>query len=148
MSKSTLALKATITKRDQAAVNPDLKARLAELQQHQAADAAEVTAEPGKPDPEPSGKQLKREASALQFSFLTANRNRVVTVFTSNGVRLVGKLRQFDQYCLLLEGHDGADSLIFKSAISTIKRLPATSPESTADAGQTVDRAVVPAVQG
>jgi len=33
---------------------------------------------------------------------------------------LTGKVRQFDQYTLLLQQTDGIDSLIFKHAISTV----------------------------
>lgn len=141
-----LKLKSTVTKRD-VAVTPDLRVRLEELQQRQAeataepvaevtAPVAEVTAEPVKAKPpghvdpiaevtaEPpkSGKQLTREANALQWGFLSANRHRVVTVYTLNGVKLVGRLLQFDQYTLLLQGPDGADSLIFKHAVTSIKR--------------------------
>jgi RNA chaperone Hfq len=37
-----------------------------------------------------------------------------------NGIKLTGKLKQFDQYTLLLQDADGIDSLIFKHAISTL----------------------------
>ncbi len=115
MPQSQLKLKSSVTRRDAGAINPDLKVRLEELQQHQ---AAEVTAEPVKPDPEKPPKRF--DPHALQSAFLAANLNRVVTVFTLNGIKLVGRLRQFDQYCILLEGPDGANSLIFKHAISTM----------------------------
>lgn len=122
MPKPTLALKATVSKRgDQAAVNPDLKTRLAELQHHQAAEAADnatPAAEPVKPDPEKPPKRY--DPHALQSAFLAANLNRVVTVFTTHGIKLVGRLRQFDQYCILLEGPEGVSSLVFKHAISTM----------------------------
>lgn len=123
MPPSQLKLKSSVTRRAAAAVNPDLKARLTELQHHaaEAADNATPAAEPVKPDSGITEKSQKRyDPHALQSAFLTANRNRVVTVFTLNGVKLVGRLRQFDQYCILLEGPDGANSLIFKHAISTM----------------------------
>lgn len=121
MSEPAAKYRATVTKRTPAAVNPDLKARLAELQQHQAvelADNATPAAEPIKPDPEPPPQ--RHDPHALQSAFLTANLNRVLTVFTLNGVKLIGRLRQFDQYCILLEGPDGLNSLIFKHAVSTM----------------------------
>ena len=41
-------------------------------------------------------------------------------MYLVSGIKLSGKVRQFDQYMLLLQGADGLDSLIFKHAISTI----------------------------
>lgn len=55
------------------------------------------------------------------MAFLNTYVGKPVTVFLVNGIRLVGKLRQFDQFCLLLEGADGVSQLIFKHAISTIQ---------------------------
>jgi host factor-I protein len=46
--------------------------------------------------------------------------DRLVTVYLVNGIKLAGKVRQHDQYTLLLQGADGIDSLIFKHAISTV----------------------------
>jgi len=45
---------------------------------------------------------------------------------------LTGKVRQFDQYTLLLQQTDGIDSLIFKHAISTV--IPGV-PVMTRNAG-------------
>lgn len=71
-------------------------------------------------EPEKSGKDLKREAHALQSAFLVGNLGKPVAVFTINGIKLVGKLRQFDQFTLLIEGQDGISSLVFKHAITTV----------------------------
>ena len=46
--------------------------------------------------------------------------NQTITVYLVSGIKLTGKLRQHDQYTLLLQGADGIDSLIFKHAISTL----------------------------
>ena len=62
----------------------------------------------------------KRQPQELQTAFLTDMLDRMVTVYLVSGIKLTGKLRQFDQYTLLLQGADGIDSLIFKHATSTI----------------------------
>jgi len=60
----------------------------------------------------------------------TMRRDKVpVTIFLIGGVRLVGKIRGFDKYSVVLEANN-QDQLIFKHAISTITTVkPAmTSP--------------------
>lgn len=115
MPKSTLSLKATVTPRDQAAGTPDMKTRLAERQHHQAA----VSAEPGKvkPQQEPPPKQ---NPHALQNAFLADMLDRVVTIYLLNGVKVVGTLKQFDQYTLLLQGTNDP-LLVFKHALGTLQ---------------------------
>ena len=50
----------------------------------------------------------------------TMRRDKVpVTIFLIGGVRLVGKIRGFDKYSVVLESNN-QDQLIFKHAISTI----------------------------
>jgi host factor-I protein len=50
----------------------------------------------------------------------TLRRDKVaVTIFLIGGVRLVGKIRGFDKYSVVLESNQ-QDQLIFKHAISTI----------------------------
>ena len=81
------------------------------------------THQPGQatdPDDRPSQPPDKRQPQELQRVFLTDMQDRLVTVYLVNGIRLVGKVRQFDSYTLLLQDTDGRDSLIFKHAISTI----------------------------
>ena len=68
-------------------------------------------------NPQAPGQRQPRE---LQTVFLTDRLDRMVTVYLVSGIKLTGKLRQFDQYTLLLQGADGIDSLIFKHATSTI----------------------------
>ena len=46
--------------------------------------------------------------------------NQTITVYLVSGIKLTGKLKQHDQYTLLLQGADGVDLLIFKHATSTI----------------------------
>jgi host factor-I protein len=58
----------------------------------------------------------------LQDVFLNTLRKEhtPVAIFLINGIKLVGKIESFDQYMVLLKGHDQAPQAIFKHAISTI----------------------------
>lgn len=57
----------------------------------------------------------------LQDTFLEQARDkrRLVTVVVTNGYQMHGVITGSDQYTIVLEG-DGKQSLIYKSAISTI----------------------------
>ena len=57
----------------------------------------------------------------LQEAFLNhVRKNRTqVTVFLVNGVKLLGNITWFDNFCILLR-RDGHSQLVFKHAISTI----------------------------
>lgn len=57
----------------------------------------------------------------LQEAFLNhVRKNRMqVTVFLVNGVKLLGNITWFDNFCILLR-RDGHSQLVFKHAISTI----------------------------
>ena len=61
------------------------------------------------------------ESRNLQNDFFNeARKSRTnVTVFLSNGKKLTGRIKSFDKFTLMLEGHQG-DLIIFKHAISTI----------------------------
>lgn len=136
MPKSTLALKATVTRRQ--AVEPvDQLERQLQTDHHQAVAAASTGAEPAQDqdqdkahqttveaatalEPEKPGTDLKQNAHALQIGFLMANLNKPVAIFLVNGLRLTGKLKQYDQFTLLIESQDGIRSLVFKHAITTI----------------------------
>jgi len=121
-----LYFKSTVTRRtDPTPVPSDLDERLEQLKYHQAAEAAEtVQAIDAAPiaeavtdrDPE----KPKRDPNGLQHPFLEAHLSKPVTVFLINGVKLIGTLRQFDQYCIVLEGTYDIESMIFKHTISTI----------------------------
>ena len=57
----------------------------------------------------------------------TVRRDKVaVTIFLIGGVRLVGKIRGFDKYSVVLESNQ-QEQLIFKHAISTITIAKATA---------------------
>lgn len=64
---------------------------------------------------------MEGESRNLQNDFFNeARKSRSnVTVFLSNGKKLTGRIKSFDKFTLLLEGHQG-ELIIFKHAISTI----------------------------
>lgn len=64
---------------------------------------------------------MEGESHNLQNDFFNAARKSKspVTVFLGNGKKLVGKIKSFDKFTLLLETHQG-DLIIFKHAISTV----------------------------
>ena len=74
------------------------------------------------------------ESRNLQNDFFNeARKSRSnVTVFLSNGKKLSGRIKSFDKFTLMLEGHQG-DLIIFKHAISTITTARWSS-EGTGDA--------------
>ena len=122
---TSTALKATVTRRPPA--DPvDQAERLLQAAHHEATENAATTEqEVPTAAPEPAPAQApetppKRDAHALQSAFLIGNLGKLVTVFTINGIRLTGKLRQFDHFTLLIEGPNGISSLVFKHAATTI----------------------------
>ena len=64
---------------------------------------------------------MEAESRNLQNDFFNAARKdrTNVTVFLSNGKKLVGKIKSFDKFTVLLESHYG-QQIIFKHAISTV----------------------------
>lgn len=74
-------------------------------------------------------------AQNIQDLYLNSlRRDKVpVTVFLIGGVRLVGKIKGFDKYSVVLESNN-QDQLIFKHAISTVtiaKSVSNTAPNNT-----------------
>ena len=67
----------------------------------------------------------------IQDVYLNAMRRDkvLVTIFLIGGVRLVGKIRGFDKYSVVLEANN-QEQLIFKHAISTITaaKISASAP--------------------
>jgi host factor-I protein len=64
---------------------------------------------------------MEGESSNVQNDFFNAARKSkaVVTIYLSNGKKLNGRIKSFDKFTLLLEGHQG-EMVVFKHAISTI----------------------------
>ena len=57
----------------------------------------------------------------IQDSYLGRARKErgVLTIFLNNGKKIVGRIRSFDRYTVIVEDH-GVEQMIFKHAISTI----------------------------
>ena len=64
---------------------------------------------------------MEEESGNLQNEFFnTVRRNRsLVAVFLGNGKRLLGRVKAFDRFTILLEGQHG-EQIVFKHAISTV----------------------------
>ena len=64
---------------------------------------------------------MDSENRNLQNDFFNAARKEksLVTIFLSNGKKLVGRIKSFDKFTLLLESHHG-EQIIFKHAVSTV----------------------------
>ena len=76
---------------------------------------------------------MDTETGGIQNEFFNRARKEraLVTVFLANGKRLIGRIRAFDKFTILLETHHG-DQMIFKHAISTVG--PARAGASDEDA--------------
>ena len=82
------------------------------------------------PEDRPSQTLGKRQPRELQTAFLTDMLDKMVTVYLVSGIKLTGKVKQFDQFTLQLQDADGLESLIYKHAISTlIPGVPVMSRE-------------------
>ena len=75
----------------------------------------------------------KAPSQNIQDVYLnTVRREKMpVTVFLISGVKLIGKIKGFDKYSVILESNN-QDQLIFKHAISTIttSKIPAPPPQT------------------
>jgi host factor-I protein len=85
---------------------------------------------------------MDTETGGIQNEFFNRARKEraLVTVFLANGKRLVGRIRAFDKFTILLETHHG-DQMIFKHAISTVGPARAmTGDEDAAHVGHGSER--------
>jgi host factor-I protein len=64
---------------------------------------------------------MDHDNGGIQNEFFNRVRKErtLVTVFLANGKRLIGRIRAFDKFTVLLDTHHG-DQIIFKHAISTV----------------------------
>ncbi len=64
---------------------------------------------------------MDKPAQNIQDSFLNAARKErlALTIYLLSGVKLSGRIRSFDKYCLVLESNN-QEQMVFKHAISTI----------------------------
>jgi host factor-I protein len=72
--------------------------------------------------------ESKAPAQNIQDVYLnTVRREKLpVTVFLISGVKLIGKIKGFDKYSVILESNN-QEQLIFKHAISTVTTAKMTS---------------------
>ena len=87
---------------------------------------------------------MEAESRNLQNDFFNAARKDKanVTVFLSNGKKLVGRIKSFDKFTVLLESHYG-QQIIFKHAISTVStggnqsgQRPESAPRREPESGE------------
>ncbi|MGH9392642.1 MAG: RNA chaperone Hfq [Terriglobales bacterium] len=64
---------------------------------------------------------MEKPSQNIQDSFLNAARKErlSITIYLLGGVKLTGRIRSFDKYCLVLET-GSMEQMIFKHAISTM----------------------------
>lgn len=72
--------------------------------------------------------EVKSPPQNIQDAFLnTVRRDKTpVTIYLLNGAKLLGRIRSFDRFALLLES-GAQEQLIFKHAISTISQVRRTN---------------------
>ena len=64
---------------------------------------------------------METPAQNIQDSFLNTARKEkaAITLYLLSGVKLTGRIRSFDKYCLVLDS-PSQEQLVFKHAISTV----------------------------
>jgi host factor-I protein len=78
---------------------------------------------------------MESDGGNLQNEFFNKARREhtVVTVFLANGKKLVGRIKAFDKFTILLDpgagGPGGGEQMIFKHAISTVSTARAGEDE-------------------
>lgn len=79
---------------------------------------------------------MENESRNLQNEFFNGMRKdrETVTVYLTNGKKLVGRIKSFDKYTVLLDSPYG-EQIVFKHAISTVGTGPGRN-----SAGQEHDR--------
>ena len=80
---------------------------------------------------------MDAEARNLQNDFFNSVRKEKtqVTVFLTNGKKLVGRIKSFDKFTLLLESHYG-QQIIFKHAVSTVTTSSRPPAPNSNDRGE------------
>ena len=59
------------------------------------------------------------------FLFVARQKKETVEVFLRGATRLTGRIKGFDGYSILLD-QDGVESLVYKSAVATVRKLKHT----------------------
>src|SRR5579872_1608499 len=78
--------------------------------------------------------RMEKPAQNIQDSFLNNARKEksIITLYLLSGVKLSGRIRSFDKYCLVLETSN-QEQLIFKHAISTVVMQRAVMREAAGE---------------
>ena len=76
---------------------------------------------------------MENDNGGIQNEFFNRVRKErtLVMLFLANGKRLIGRIKAFDKFTVLLDTHHG-DQIVFKHAISTVG--PARTPGADDDA--------------
>lgn len=125
MQQPSLSLKASGSRRQPTFEPVDADERQLQAEHHEAAENAAQAANEARTGvqtdqavPKPRG-----NPNEAQSAFLSRNLGRPVTVYLVNGIKLTARLRQYDQFSILLE-NGNEQLLVFKHAISTV--IPTT----------------------
>ncbi|MGH9418147.1 MAG: RNA chaperone Hfq [Terriglobales bacterium] len=90
---------------------------------------------------------MDKPAQNIQDSFLNNARKEKLplTIYLLSGVKLSGRIRSFDKYCLVLEA-GSQEQMIFKHAISTVvlQRSPLGERHFSSPRPREAAQAVVP----
>lgn len=83
---------------------------------------------------------MESESRNLQNEFFNTVRKEksTLTVSLGNGKRLIGRLKSFDRFTLLLEGQQG-EQIIFKHAISTVSTCSRSAETGVDDSDRARD---------
>ena len=57
------------------------------------------------------------------FLFIARQKRDTVDVFLRGATRLTGRIKGFDGYSILLLDQDGVESLVYKSAVATVRKF-------------------------
>jgi host factor-I protein len=70
---------------------------------------------------DPERDNMEKPTQNIQDGFLNSARKEkiIVTIYLVSGVKLMGRIRSFDKYSVVLDSN-GQEQLIFKHAISTV----------------------------
>lgn len=76
---------------------------------------------------------MENDGGGIQNDFFNRVRKErtVVMIFLANGKRLIGRIKAFDKFTVLLDTHHG-DQIIFKHAISTVGQARTAVPDEEA----------------
>lgn len=89
---------------------------------------------------------MEEESGNLQNDFFNSVRRSraLVAVFLGNGKRLLGRVKAFDRFTILLESQHG-EQIVFKHAISTVSLASHEVSRDEGEGGRAREAAPAPA---